>query len=170
MSLYEVTVPQMAKMLNNMKAWMAEAEQYAEERGFHPDNYLNARLQMDQFPFSRQLQAACDTAKGSAARLSGQTPPRHEDNEATFEELRARIDTVLTYLAGFSASDFDGWETRLVPLPFLSGKGASAASYATEFALPNFYFHVSMVYGILRHSGVKLGKRAYIGGMQIVDL
>ena len=104
------------------------------------------------------------------ALLSGQTPPRHEDNEATFEELRARIDTVLTYLAGFSASDFDGWETRLVPLPFLSGKGASAASYATEFALPNFYFHVSMVYGILRHSGVKLGKRAYIGGMQIVDL
>lgn len=170
MSLYQVTVPQMAKMLNNMKGWMDEADQYAEDRGFHPDNYLNARLQMDQFPFSRQLQAACDNAKGTAARLSGQTPPRHEDNEATFEELRARIDKVLAYLEGFSESDFDGWETRVVPLPFLSGKGAPAASYVAEFALPNFYFHTSMVYGILRHSGVKLGKRAYIGGMQIVDL
>jgi hypothetical protein len=170
MSLYQVTVPQMAKMLQNMKAWLVEADQYAEDRGFHPDNYLTARLHMDQFSFTRQVQSACDNAKGTAGRISGQTPPRHEDNEATFEELIARIDKTLDYLSGFSEADFEGWEDRVVPLPFVPGKGSPAAAYVAEFALPNFYFHVTMVYAILRHCGVKLGKRAYIGGMQIVDL
>ncbi len=170
MSLYQATIPQMIKMLNNMQGWLTEAEQYAEERGFHPDNYLTARLYLDHFPLVRQVQTSCDNAKGVAARVTGQEAPRHADNEETFEALQERIRTVLAYLDGFSEADFAGHEERVVPLPFLPGKGSPAASYICEFALPNFYFHVSMVYAILRHSGVKLGKRAYIGGMEIVDL
>ena len=172
MTLYEMTLPQLVKMLTNMKGWLEDAEKYAEERGFSPDNFLGVRLYVDQFNLTRNVQSACDNAKGIAARMSGKTAPRHEDNEATFEELKARVDKVLAYLGEFSPGDFDGWEDRVVPLPFIPGgnKGATAGGYLAEFGLPNFYFHVNMVYASLRHSGVKLGKLRYIGGMNLLDL
>jgi len=170
MSLYNATIPQMRKMLTNMKSWLVEAEQYADDQSFHQDNFLTARLRLDQFTLTQQIQSACDTAKGAAARVSGRENPRHEDNEATFEELVARVDKVLAFLDGFSEDDFAGIDDRVVSLPFLPPtKGAPAADYIIEFVLPNFYFHVTMVYAILRHNGVKLGKRKYIGGMNIID-
>ena len=168
--MYADTISQLTKMLRNLQQWLREAAEYAETRGFHPDNYLTARLYLDQFTLTQQVQAACDSAKGLAARLTGQAPPRHEDSETTFEQLQARVQTVLDYLAGFSAADFDGADARIVPLPFLPGKGSPARAYVHEFAVPNFYFHATSAYAILRHCGVKLGKRAYIGGMEIVDL
>lgn len=170
MSLYQATLPQMRKMLQNMKGWLEEAEQYAQARDFHVDNFLNARLHLDQFELVRQVQAACDNVKGAAARATGQQAPKHEDNEKTFEQLKERIDKVLAYTADFTEADFAGLEERVVPLPFMPDKGAPAIQYLSEFALPNFYFHAAMVYAILRHNGVKLGKLKFIGGMEIVDL
>ncbi|MEL6342723.1 MAG: DUF1993 domain-containing protein [Myxococcota bacterium] len=170
MDMFEQTVPQLTKMLTNLKGWLQEARAYADDRGFHPDNYTHARLQLDQFTLTQQIQAACDNAKGIAARLTGKDNPRHEDNETTLDALEARVDRVLAFLATFTEEDFTDAETRLVELPFLKGRGAPATSYLIEFGLPNFYFHCTMAYGILRHSGVKLGKRQFIGGMKIVEL
>lgn len=171
MSIYAQTIPQMQKMLNNLSQWLKEAEEYAESRNFHPDNYLGARLQLDQFELLRQVQAACDNAKNYAARASGAEAPVHEDNEKTFEELKARVAKALAYLDTVSESDFEGAEERVVRLPFLpKNLGATVPSYTNEFALPNFYFHITMVYAILRHSGVKLGKRSFIGGMEFVEV
>lgn len=171
MSLYSSTIPQMRKMLKNMQGWLTEAEQYAEDRGFHPDRFVTARLHLDQFELVRQVQAACDNLKGAASRLSGREAPKHEDTESTFEEMKARIEKVLAYTEDFTEADFAGVEDRVISLPFLPPtKGATAEAYAVEFALPNFYFHVTTAYAILRHSGVKLGKRAYIGGMELIDV
>lgn len=171
MSIYAQTLPQMQKMLTNLSAWLAEAEQHAEDRSFHPDRYVGARLSLDQFDFRQQVQAACDNAKNFAARATGQQAPVHEDSEQTFAELKARVEKVQAYLSGFSESDFDGAKDRVVSLPFLPPNlGATVQSYTTEFAVPNFYFHITMAYAILRHNGVKLGKRAFIGGMDLTEI
>ena len=121
----------------------------------------------------KQVQAAADSAKFTAARLTGKDAPAHADEEKTFEELRARVGKVTTYLATFSEKDFDGADARKVALPFLPGgkKGALGLDYLVYFAQPNFYFHVAHAYAILRHNGVKLGKMDYIGpGMPLLDL
>ena len=121
----------------------------------------------------KQVQSACDSAKFTAARLTGKDAPAHADEEKTFEELRARVAKVTTYLATFSEKDFDGADTRKVALPFLPGgkKGALGLDYLVHFAQPNFFFHIVTAYAILRHNGAKLGKMDFIGpGMPLLDL
>lgn len=169
MPLYDATVPQMSKMLTNLNRWLDKAVAHAEAKKFEPAVLLAARLAPDQYPLLKQIQAACDSAKSAAAHLSGQTQPKHPDTEQTLEEIRARIATCLAYLATFKASDFEGAETRPVSLPFLPGKVILGADYLNEMALPNFYFHITTAYAILRHNGVNLGKIDFIGGLKMRD-
>lgn len=170
MSLYEQTVPQFNKMLSNIEAWLDLGAEYAKAKNFDVSVLLSSRLAPDQFHLLKQVQAACDQAKATTARLTGKEPPKHPDTEVTLDELKARIATVKSYLATFTAKDFEGAETRVIGLPFMPGKGMVGADFLTEMALPNFYFHVSMTYAILRNNGVDLGKRHFIGSLNLKDL
>ena len=170
MSMFNASVPQTRKMLLNLDTCIAAAVTHAETVGFDPDNLFQSRLAPDQFTFGRQIQSACDAAKALAARLSGQTPPSHPDTEKTLGELRARIATVVAYLDTFSEADFEGAADRIVVLPFIPGKGLKGSDYLNEMALPNFYFHATTAYAILRHNGVQIGKRHFIGSLNLLDV
>lgn len=169
MSLYEASVPQLQKMLENLDRWLEKAGELAKIKSFDPNVLLASRLAPDQLPLLRQIQSACDNAKFAAARVAGKQAPAHPDTEQTYDEARRRIRTMLTYLGTFTREDFVGAEAKRIPLPFLEGREIMAADYLTEFALPNFYFHVVTAYAILRHNGVDLGKRDYIGSLKLVE-
>jgi hypothetical protein len=165
MNLYDITVPQLVKMLRNVDSWLVKATQHAEAKKFDVNNLISARLAPDQFPFARQVQTVCDNAKFVAGRLTGKEWPSHPDTETTFEQLRARIAAVITYLDTFKAEDFAGASERKISLPWMEGKWMTGDEYVSQFALTNFYFHVTTTYAILRHNGVDLGKRDFIGGV-----
>lgn len=169
MHIYEASIPQFKKILLAVDQWLGKAVDHAGKKSFDPAVFLTARLAPDQFHLMRQIQAACDAAKSAAARLSGREPPSHPDTEQTMEEIRKRIATVVAYLDTFKADDFAGADTRRIGLPFLPGKLIVGQNYLTELALPNFYFHVTTAYAILRHNGVDLGKRDFLGGLTLMD-
>ena len=160
-----VTIQQFAKTLKNLDRWIEKAIAYAQAKKVEPDVFFDARLALDQYTFARQVQSACDQAKYAAAYLSGQKAPSHPDTEKTIPELRARIQTCLTYIEGFKASDFVGSEDRRVSPPWLKGQWIQGLDWLSTLAIPNFYFHVTTAYAILRHNGVDLGKMDYIGGL-----
>jgi hypothetical protein len=164
------TIIQSKKVLANLDKWLDAAVAYAKKKGFDPNNLLTQRLAPDQYTLVRQVQSAADAAKFMAARLSGKEAPAHPDTETTIDELKKRLATVIAYLDGFKAEDFKDVATRTVPLNFMPGKGLSADDYLHEMALPNFYFHVAHAYAILRHNGVELGKRDYLGSLNVKDL
>lgn len=170
MSLYHETIPQFVNMLNNIDVWLDQAIEHGKAKSFDPAVLLQSRLAPDQFHLGRQIQAACDQAKAAAARLSGQEPPKHADEEKTIEDFKARTKKVRDYLATFEPKHFEGAETRMVPLPFLPGKGMHGLDYARQFVMPNFYFHATLVYEILRHNGVDLGKRHFVTNVTLRDL
>ena len=163
--LYEITVPQFTKMLHNLNLMMDKAVQNSVERKFEMDVLLNSRLSPDQFNFIRQVQIACDTAKFYAARMTGKEAPIHEDTEKTLPELKARIETVIGYLNSFKAEDFKGAEERKISQPRWEGKYLTGFEFATQHAIPNVYFHVATAYSILRHNGVPVGKKDFLGEM-----
>jgi hypothetical protein len=165
MTLYAASVPQMKKMLQNLGQWLETASKHATDKGFDPNVFASARLAPDQYPLTRQVQSCCDAAKYAAARLSGKEAPSHPDTEQTMDELKARVRTAVEYLDTLGPGDFAGAETRRVVLGFLPGVYLTGADYLNEMALPNFYFHVTTAYAILRHNGVNLGKRDFIGSM-----
>ncbi len=167
--MYHAMFGQMKKQLAQMEKWLDAAEAYAKEKSFDPNLYLGFRLAPDQFAFVRQVQISCDTPKLAASRLTGKDAPSHADTETTLAELRTRIRAVIGYLDGFSAKDFDGSDTRTVTQPRWEGKTMSGADYFREHAVPNFFFHLSHVYAILRHNGVNLGKRDYLGQLSLRD-
>ena len=169
MSLVFASVLESKKMLNNLAAWIDKGVAHAKAKSFEPNVLLGMRLAPDQYPLLRQIQSSCDNAKFMAARLSGKEGPKHPDTEQTVDEIRARIHTCVSHLETYKAGDFDGAETRVVTLPFLEGKVISGSDYLMEMALPNFYFHVTTAYAILRHSGVPLGKMEYLGSMNVRD-
>ena len=166
MTLYQSSVLQPKKMLTNLSGWLDAAKDYAAQREFDPDVLLSYRLAPDQYALARQVQIACDTAKLTAARLSDKTAPSHEDTEKTVDELKARIQSTVDFLDTLAADDFQGAEQRMIALPFAPGRGARGHEYFVGFAQPNFYFHVSTSYALLRHAGVPVGKRAYIGSFE----
>lgn len=170
MTLYAEIVPPIDKMLANLEAWLDIATENAQARKFDPELFLRSRLAPDQFDLTRQIQSACDHAKFAAARASGKEPPKHPDTEKTLDELRARIRTVRQYLATFSEKDFEGAESRVVPLSFLPGKAMLAPDWLREYSLPSFYFHATTAYAILRADGVPLGKAAYVGTLSLRSL
>lgn len=154
---------QMKKHLRQLDKWLEMANEHAKARSFDSALYLGFRLSPDQFPFSRQVQTACDTAKLSASRLTGKEAPKFADDEKTIEELRTRISAVITWLDTLTAKDFEGAETRSITQPRWEGKTMTGADYFLEHALPNFYFHLTTTYAILRHNGVNVGKRDFLG-------
>jgi hypothetical protein len=161
--MYFQVVGQFKKQLKQIEAWFDLAQSYAKERGFDVNVLVAQRLAPDQFPLSRQVQIACDTAKLSVSRLAGKEAPSHPDTEQTIDELRTRIRAVVSYLDGFSEKDFEGAATRTITQPRWEGKTMSGADYFLEHAVPNFYFHLAHTYAILRHIGVNLGKKDYLG-------
>jgi hypothetical protein len=169
MSLFHEIVPPMSKMLGNVDAWLAKGVAHAAAKKFEPAVLLQARLAPDQFPLVRQVQSACDQTKFAAARVSGKEPPKIADTEQTVDELRARIATARAYLETFRPADFEGAESRVIPLFFMPGKAMLAPDYLREYLLPNFYFHTVTTYSILRHNGVDVGKYDYIGGLSLRD-
>ena len=165
--LYELTVVQFTKMLNNLSALLEKGEAQAAAKKFDVAVLLNARLAPDQFPLTRQIQIACDTAKLGVARLIGgvEAAPVHPDTETTLPELKARIASVIAYLATIKPSDFDGAEERHISQPRWEGKYLTGFEFAVQHAIPNIYFHVTTAYSILRHNGVDVGKKDYLGAM-----
>lgn len=169
MSHYHASVKEFAKMLKNLDAWIDKGVAHAKAKGIDPNLLLQSRLAPDQYPLVKQVQVACDTAKFAAARIAGKTAPKHADTEQTIDEIRARIRAVLDYVDGFQEKDFEGAATRPIEIPSLEGKVLTGADYFVEWAQPNFYFHVVTAYAILRHDGVDLGKRDFIGSVTMKD-
>lgn len=167
MSHYEASIPQFSKMLGNVSRWLDEAANVAEERGFDAEKLATAQIAIDQFDLTRNVQAACDTAKLAGSRLAGIDAPKHEDGLATLAELKARIASVQDYLGTIDAAAFDAGAERQHTPAFLRGQAVMGRDLLVEFSVPNFYFHVSMVYAILRHHGVPLGKRTFLGSMKL---
>ena len=165
--MYHALIGQMQKQLKHLDKWLEAATNHAKERKFEPDNFLQARLVVDQLPLLRQVQTACDTLKLSAARLSGKEAPKHDDSEKTIDELRTRIRSTLEWVASVSEADLAQAATRTITTPRWQGKSMSGADYFLEHALPNFYFHVTHVYALLRHNGVSIGKRDYLGQLSL---
>jgi len=163
MNLYDAIVPVLTKMLRNLDGCIQKAIAYAEQRKFDPDVYVQARLAPDQFAFVRQVQAVCDQSKFIAAKLAGKEAPSHPDTEKTLPELRARIATVVSYLESFQREEFVGAEDRHVTFPRWNGKWMRGGDYLDHHGLPNFYFHYTTAYAILRHNGVDVGKQDFLG-------
>jgi len=164
-TMYDALVPAATKMLGNLSAILDKGAAFAEQKKIEPAVLTSARLAPDMFPLTRQVQIACDIAKGGAARLSGTEVPKHEDTETTFADLKARIDKTLTFIRSVPADKFKGGEDRDIVLQTRRGDlKFSGLDYLRYFVLPNMYFHITTAYDILRHNGVELGKTDYIGG------
>ncbi len=168
--MYYLAVRQFARSLKNLDALLEKAQQFAKERGFDVNNFCSMRLFPDMLPFLAQVRIACDGAKTTASVLAGKDPPRHEDNETTVEELRGRIGKCLAYLDTFRAEDFSRTTPDTVcKLTYPPGKALKANEYLLGRQLPNFYFHITTAYDILRHGGVALGKGDYLGALELID-
>ncbi|HOY22289.1 MAG TPA: DUF1993 domain-containing protein [Cellvibrio sp.] len=165
--LYDITVTQYSKMLDNLSRILDKAAQYAEAKKFNIDVLLNSRLAPDQFNLIRQVQITCDTAKFGAARICGKEAPSHPDTETSLAELQARIKTVQDYLASFKPEDFVGAEARHVSQPRWEGKYLTGTEFVIQHSLPNIYFHITTAYSILRHNGVDVGKKDFLGNMPL---
>lgn len=161
------SIRQMNKMLGQLETWLVKTTEYAKKKSFDANTLLVFRLAPDQFPLVRQVQLSCDHAKFSAARLTGKEAPKHADDEQTIEALHARIRSVRAWLDGFVAADFEGAEKRVVTYPRWEGKVMIGEEYFREQATPNFFFHITHVFAILRHNGVDLGKKDYLGPLSL---
>lgn len=163
-TLYSAGVPLFDSMLESLLAWLDKAEAHAAAKKFDPAVYLAARLAPDMLPFTNQVQIACDTAKFLVARLSGVQAPSFDDKEASLADLRARVQATLAFIRSVPADRIDGTEAKQVTLPRRTGDVVmTGQAYLTQFALPNFFFHVTTAYALLRHNGVEIGKLDYLG-------
>ncbi|PTT80759.1 DUF1993 domain-containing protein [Pelomonas sp. HMWF004] len=165
-SMHAASVPVFAKMFDNMLTWLDAAKAHAEAKKFSTDVYLSLRLAPDMLPFTRQIQIASDAAKGCVARLAGQEMPKFEDNEASLDDLAERIRKTRDYVLSVPAAAFEGSEGREISIPRRVGEPLKfdGTNYLRHFALPNFYFHATTTYALLRHAGVPLGKGDFLGG------
>lgn len=163
-SMYQASVPVFSARLKALSNILAAGEKSAAERKIDPQVFLASRLAPDMFALTRQVQIATDHAKGAPSRLAGREAPKYEDNEASFADLHARIDKTVVHLASFSAVDIDGSDEKTIALK-LGGQemSMSGMQYLLGVAMPNFYFHVTTAYDILRHNGVPLGKAMFLG-------
>jgi hypothetical protein len=166
-SVYDISIPVLSRGLTNLSAILDKAAAHAAAKKYDSSVLAQLRLFPDMHPLTRQVQIACDTAKGAAGRLAGVDIPKHEDTEATLDELRQRIAKTLDFLKTVSAEQVNSAETRTIEIKFPNGAWKfTALAYLTDFVLPNFYFHESMVYALLRKSGVEIGKTDFLGAIQ----
>lgn len=164
-SIYEASIPPMIRMLQNLSNILDKAVAQAEAEDRDLAGLLEARLAPDMFPFTRQIQVVSDSAKGCAARLASMEPPSMPDTETTFPELQQRIAKTIDFLTGIPPEQLSGAEDRRITLKFPQGEMTfSGRDFLTGFALPNFYFHITVAYALLRHRGIGIGKMDYLGG------
>ena len=163
--LYEITVPQFTKMLTNLAAILEKGAHFAETKKIEAEVLLNSRLAADQFNLTRQVQIATDSAKRCVARLTDKEAPTHDDTETTLPELMTRISEVIAYLNTITAEDFANAAEKTVSQPRWQGKYLTATEFVIQHAIPNVYFHITTAYSILRHNGVEVGKKDYLGEM-----
>ena len=164
-SMYSASVPVFVKMLSNLDHWLDAATAHAAAKSFDPQVLLGTRLAPDMLPFTKQIQIASDTAKHCVARLSGTAAPKFEDNEATMAELKQRIAKTIDFVQSVPAGQINGSDAKVIEVP-MRGKSAltfSGETYLKHWALPNFYFHLTTAYALLRHNGVPLGKPDFLG-------
>src|SRR3989338_8289011 len=176
-NLYTITVPPMIKALEALSKLMDKATAHAETKATerhpaseHLSSLLNDRLVFDQFSFIKQVQIACDNGKGGASRLAEIEIPKYDDNEKTVDELKARIEKTIAFLKSIAPEQIIGKESVKITLPYFPTKFITGFEYATEYLLPNFYFHIVTAYSILRKNGVDIGKKDYINGLPLKDL
>jgi hypothetical protein len=164
LSMHQASAPVFTQALTGLSTVLRKAAAHSEAKGFDPAALLQARLYPDMFPLSRQVQICTDFAKGAVARLAGEEPPAWTDDEANFADLIARVEKTAAYVGGFAADRIDGSEMREITLV---RRGQSSVvmgqPYLLEQAMPNFYFHLTTAYAILRHNGVEVGKKDYLG-------
>jgi uncharacterized protein len=164
--LYQATVPVFEQNLGALDGIIDKAIAHAEARKIDPAVLLGCRLRPDMLPFVRQTQIVCDGAKNMTGRLAGAEIPKFEDNEASFEDIKARIKKTLAFIKGVSPSDIEAGESREITFPLGPNKmKMKGADYVFHFALPNYYFHLTTAYGILRHNGLDIGKRDFLGAV-----
>ena len=163
-SMYQASAPRFANTLKNLSTILDKAQAHVDAKKFDAAAFTSYRLYPDMFPMLRQVQAACDTAKGAVARLAGVEVPKHEDTEQTFADLKTRIAKTIDFIQSVQPAQVDGSEDKEIVLKMRSGDVKfKGMQYLLGHALPNFYFHVTTAYNILRHNGVEVGKRDYIG-------
>ena len=166
LSMYSASTPVFVKMLTNLLGWLDKAEAHAAAKKFDVNVLTGVRFAPDMLAFPKQIQVACDTAKFCVARLAGVESPKFEDNETTIAELRERVRKTIDYLQSVPAAQIEGSDSREVVLPRRDGPiTLTGENYLLRFALPNFYFHVTTAYALLRHNGVEVGKSNFLGGL-----
>lgn len=161
--MYYQSISQCTQMLKNLETWLDKAEEYARAKTFDVGVLMTGRLAPDMQPFIYQVQSACDYVKAAAAWLSGQTPPKHEDNEQTIDEVRGRIRKTVAFAESVTEAQYTGAAERRVSLSWAPGKVLGGEDYLLQMAIPNVYFHLVMAYAILRHNGVDIGKMDFLG-------
>lgn len=164
--IYTYTVPVFVKALGGLKIILEKAEAH----GVNEAELLGSALAPDMFPFVRQVQIACDNAKGAVVRLTGIENQAFSDTETTIAELKTRIDKTIAFVAAVPESAFDGAEDRQVTLPYFPGKYMTGAEYAREYVIPNFFFHATIAYGLVRKAGVPIGKSDFLNGLPLKDV
>ena len=169
-TIYAFTVPAFIKHLGALKTVLNKADALVKEKGMDEKVLLASSLAPDMFPLSRQVQIACDNAKGAVARLANMEVPAKEDTETTIAELMARVDWTLNFIQSVPESAFEGAENLKIVLPYFPDKYLTGFDYAREYAVPNFLFHVVTAYGLVRHAGGALGKADYMNGLPFKDL
>lgn len=164
-SMYNASVPVLVRALTNLRNILAKGAAHAEAKKFEGSVLVGSRLAPDMFPLARQVQIASDIAKGGVARLAGAEVPKYDDTEASFDELYARIDKTIAFIKGFEAEQIDGSEGKEIVLQMRAGEMKfKGAEYLQGFVIPNVYFHITTAYNILRHNGVEIGKKDFLGG------
>lgn len=165
LTMYTASVPVFARMFGSALGWLDKAHAHADARGFDSASYLGLRLAPDMLPFVKQFQIATDNAKGCVGRLAGVEIPKWNDDEASLDELRARLRKAVDHVQSVPADKFDGSEQREVVLQMRSGElRFTGVDYLQGFVLPNLYFHLTTAYALLRQAGVELGKKDFLGG------
>lgn len=165
MSFYDAAVPAYLQILNSLSGILGKAEAHCQAKGIAPDVLLNARLYSDMLPFSRQIQLVCDFAAKGCARLTHSEVPSTPDTEKTFDELRERLANTIEYVKSYKPAQFEGADAKEVTFPAGPNNSMTLTGqqFLTGFSFPNFYFHAAIAHGILRHSGVDIGKRDFLG-------
>ena len=165
MSFHDATVPAFLQILGSLAGLLTKAEAHCKAKNIQPEVLLSARLYPDMYPLTRQIQTASDFAAKTCARLTGSEVPSVPDTEKTFEELQQRIAKTVDYVKAFKPAQFEGAEAKDITFPSGPGKTTTlkGQQYLSNFALPNFYFHAATAHGILRHNGVEIGKRDFLG-------
>uniref|UniRef100_UPI00402BB23B DUF1993 domain-containing protein n=1 Tax=Methylomonas sp. PHL2-19 TaxID=3438878 RepID=UPI00402BB23B len=164
LSMFAISVPPLVRSLTQLRSILEKATDFAETKRFDPSVLVNARLYPDMYPLKRQVQIASDVSKGAVSRLAGQEPPKFDDVENSFAELIKRVDKTLAHINSFTAEQIDGSEATTILLPLHDRTLTfTGLTYVTHFVLPNVYFHVTTTYAILRHNGLEIGKKDYLG-------